>query len=66
MLGKDFALENFNEGFSFMREFYVGLGGGTKTRNLKPSSKGVDLTLIDHPIDKNLSNNKFFLWSNCV
>ncbi|MCO5553710.1 hypothetical protein L7F22_007236 [Adiantum nelumboides] len=49
VLGKEFASGNFNEGFAFMREFYVGLGGGPKRRNSKPSSWSVDLTFIDLP-----------------
>ncbi|MCO5555628.1 hypothetical protein L7F22_009173 [Adiantum nelumboides] len=49
VLGKEFASRNFNKGFAFMREFYVGLGGGPKRRNSKPSSWSVDLTSIDLP-----------------
>ena len=56
VLEKEFAAGNFNEGFTFMREFYVGLGGGPKTRNFKPSSWSVDPTFIDLPTGKTLSN----------
>ncbi|KAI5080011.1 hypothetical protein GOP47_0005490 [Adiantum capillus-veneris] len=34
-----------------MRDFYVGLGGGPKTRNAKPSTWSVDLSVIDLPTD---------------
>ena len=51
-----------------MREFYVGLDGGPKTRNSKPSSWSVDLTFIDLPTGKALSNESFFYTrvKNCI
>ncbi|MCO5605986.1 hypothetical protein L7F22_060172 [Adiantum nelumboides] len=48
-LGKEFSTRNFKDGFAVMRDFYVGFGGGPKTRNARPSTWSVDLSVIDLP-----------------
>lgn len=55
-LGKEFSTRNFKDGFVVMRDFYVGLDGGPKTRNAKPSTWSVDLSVIDLPTSKSISS----------
>lgn len=54
-LGKEFSTGNFKDGFKVMKDFYIGLDGGPKTRNAKPSSWSVDLSVIDLPTGKSIS-----------
>lgn len=48
-LGKEFMGGDFKGGFAVMREFYISLGRGEKTRNSKPCAWSVDFIVIDLP-----------------
>ena len=65
-LGKEFSTKNFKDGFVVMRDFYVGLGGGPKIRNAKPSTWSVDLSVIDLPTGKSISSIVFGISYFCL